>query len=178
MQAALRLEDKMPAFTVHEPPPRDADIDADTADRFVFVRDGFSMWAFVFAPLWMVWRRLWLSLLIYVVAMALLQTGLWAIGASILVKFIVGVLVALLIGFEGPTLRRWTFARRGWINHGVVVADDEETAERRFFDAWMAREARPAPAMNPAGVNPQPYRSASDPPDVIGLFPEPQSRPR
>ena len=61
-------------------------------------------------------------------------------------KFIVGVLIALLIGFEGPTLRRWTLARRGWINHGVVVADDEESAERRFFDAWIAREARPVPA--------------------------------
>ena len=165
----------MPVYTVHQPPPRDGDEDADAADRFVFVRDRFSFWAFLLSPLWMAWRRLWLVLLLYVVAMTLLQAGLWALGASTMVKFTVGVLVALLIGFEGPTLRRWTLARRGWLNHGVVVADDEESAERRFFDAWMAREARPTPA---AVAMPLPYRTTADPPAVIGLFPEPQSPPR
>jgi hypothetical protein len=169
----------MPVYTVHEPPLRDSDDPADASDRFVFVRDKFSMWAFLFAPLWMVWRRLWLVLLLYVVVIALLQAALWALGASGVVKFTVGALISLLIGFEGPTLRRWTFARRGWINHGVVVADDEESAERRFFDAWIARDARPAPVMSQSAVvAPAPYRSAADPPPVIGLFPEPQSPPR
>jgi hypothetical protein len=140
------------------------------------VRDKFSMWAFLFAPLWMIWRRLWLVLLLYIVAMTLLQVGLWAVGVSTAVKFIVGVLIGLLIGFEGPTLRRWTYNRRGWISHGVVVADDEESAERRFFDAWIARDARPIAPLS--GARPAPYRSAADPPAVIGLFPEPQSPPR
>jgi Protein of unknown function (DUF2628) len=169
----------MPVFTVHEPPPRDKDDPADAADRFVFVRDKFSMWAFLFAPFWMVWRHLWLVLFLYAVGMTLLQAGLWLIGASTVVSFAVGVLVALLIGFEGATLRRWTFARRGWINHGVVVADDEESAERRFFDAWIARDARPVAFSGQSqSSTPSPYRSAADPPAVIGLFPEPQSPPR
>jgi len=169
----------MPVYTVHEPPPRDSDDPAQAADRFVFVRDKFSMWAFLFAPLWMVWRRLWLVLLLYAVLITALQAGLWALGASTIVKVIVGVLIGLLIGFEGPSLRRWTYNRRGWINHGVVVADDEESAERRFFDAWIARDARPVPVMSQSAViAPAPYRSAADPPPVIGLFPEPQSPPR
>jgi hypothetical protein len=168
----------MPVYTVYEPPRRRDDDAADAADRFVFVRDKFSIWAFLFGPLWMIWRGLWLVLLLYIVLMGLLQAGLWALGASSVVKFTVGVLVALLIGFESSSLRRWTYERRGWINHGVVVADDEEAAERRFFDAWVAREARPAPvaAAAPAPAAPVPYRSAADPPDVIGLFPEPQPR--
>jgi hypothetical protein len=169
----------MPVYTVYEPPLRKSDEAADAADRFVFVRDKFSMWAFVFGPLWMIWRRLWLVLLLYVVAMALLQAGLWALGASGTVKFTVGVLVALLIGFECSSLRRWTYERRRWTNHGVVVADDEESAERRFFDAWIARDARPAAlaaaASAPAAAS-VPYRTAADPPDVVGLFPEPQPR--
>jgi hypothetical protein len=166
----------MPVFTVHEPPPRDSDNPAQAADRFVFVRDKFSMWAFLFAPLWMVWRRLWLVLLLYAVLTAALQAGLWAIGASTAVKFTVGILVSLLIGFEASTLRRWTLARRGWTNHGVVVADDEESAERRFFDVWTAREGRPVAAS--AFGMPASYRSSAEPPPVIGLFPEPQSPPR
>ena len=114
----------MPVFTVHEPPPRDGDDEAAAADRFVFVRDKFSLWAFLFAPLWMLWRRLWIVLLLYIVVMAALQAGLWALGASSGVKFAVGVLVSLLIGFEASSLRRWTYARRNWISHGVVVADE------------------------------------------------------
>ena len=126
----------------------------------------------------MIWRRLWLVLLIYIVAMAALQTGLWALGASNAVKVTVGLLISLLIGFEASSLRRWTLGRRGWIGHGVVVADDAEAAERRFFDAWVARRAVPAaaPVPTPAVSAPAPYRPAAEP--VLGLFPEPQSRPR
>lgn len=166
----------MPAYTVHEPPPRDGDDATAVTDRFVFVRDKFSLWAFVFGPLWMLRHRLWLVLLFYVVAMAALLVGLWAIGASDFVTFAVSFLVGLLLGFEAPTLRRWTLSRRGWINHGVVVADDQESAERRFFDAWVAREARPLPPVAMQAAAPAPYRTAADPPDVIGLFPEPQRR--
>ena len=31
-------------------------------ERFVFVRDGFHFWAFLLAPLWLLWHRLWLVL--------------------------------------------------------------------------------------------------------------------
>ena len=54
----------MPVYTVYEPPLRKSDEAADAADRFVFVRDKFSMWAFLFGPFWMIWRRLWLVLLL------------------------------------------------------------------------------------------------------------------
>jgi len=57
----------MPVFTVHA--PVDALRRADT-DRFVFVRDGFHFWAFVFGPLWLIWHRLWWALLAYVVIIA------------------------------------------------------------------------------------------------------------
>src|SRR5215467_10410755 len=33
----------------------------------------------------------------------------------------------------------WTLSRRKWRQLDIVVADDEETAERRFFDRWTAR---------------------------------------
>ena len=46
----------MSVYTVHEPPLRAASRIAEP-ERFVFVRDGFSFWAFLFAPLWMLWHR-------------------------------------------------------------------------------------------------------------------------
>src|SRR5215470_12390767 len=115
----------MAVYTVHEPPLK-ADQSQGDPERFVFVRDGFSFWAFVLAPIWMLWRGLWLVFVIYVVVMAALQVILNAIGASTAVLVTVGVLAALFIGLEAATLRRFTLARRRWANSGIVVGDDLE----------------------------------------------------
>jgi hypothetical protein len=162
----------MTVYTVHEPPPRKNEDTADP-DRFVFVRDGFYFWAFLLGPLWMLWRRLWLVLLLYVVATTAVQAALWALGMSAAVMFTVGFLISLLVGFEAASLQRWTYARRGWNNVGVVVAPDLESAERRFFDSWAAGRSS-APRVTP--IPPPSMRIPPSAPDVIGLFPEPQSR--
>ena len=87
-------------------------------------------------------HRMWLVLLGYVAARRRrVGIGLHVLGASRTVKVVVGLLLALLIGFEAGTLRRFTLGRRGWSNLGVVVGDDRDTAERRFFDAWARRYA-------------------------------------
>ena len=158
----------MSTYTVHVPPRESS---ARDLERYVFVRDGFSFWAFLLAPLWMLWHRLWLALIGYVVIAVLLQIGLHLINASATVTFAAGALLALLVGFEAATLRRMTLARRGWKNAGIVVGDDIESAERRFFDAWLHGEPRrsvtpPAPAET---VGAGATRSS----EIIGLFPQP-----
>src|SRR4051812_20325844 len=55
----------MPIFTVHQPRPRKYETAPDP-ERFAFVRDGFSFWAFLFGPLWMLRHRMWLTLVCYV----------------------------------------------------------------------------------------------------------------
>jgi hypothetical protein len=154
----------MAVYTVHEPLPKRDEAFTDP-ERFVFVRDGFYFWAFVLGPLWMLWRRLWLVTVLYFALSAGLQLGLWALGASGTVKFLVYFLLALLIGFEAGTLRRWTLARRGWKNLGVVVGDDVESAERRFFAVWT-------PRMPPASQVPGGFPRSGDG-QIIGLFPQP-----
>jgi hypothetical protein len=161
----------MSVFTVYEPPLRGEQVATDPV-RFAFVRDGFYFWAFLLAPLWMLRHRLWLALLLYLVTLAVLQGGLWAVGATAPVRTIVAFLLALLVGLEAASLRRWTLARRGWRNVGIVVGDDLEAAERRFFDAWAARgESRNAPATMSGRIWAPPAES-----EVIGLFPEPGAR--
>jgi hypothetical protein len=159
----------MAVYTVHEPPPKPDEVAGDP-DRFVFVRDGFSFWAFLFGPLWMLRHRMWLVLLGYVIVLVILEFAMQSLGVSPSANAIVGLLLALLIGFEAPTLRRFTLGRRRWANIGVIVADDLEAAERRFFDAWVRREGVP-----PASVAAAP-RQPPAAPDVIGLFPEPGAR--
>jgi Protein of unknown function (DUF2628) len=160
----------MSVYTVHEPPPRQDETSA-SPERFVFVRDGFYFWAFLFGPLWMLWRRLWLVTVLYLVVTAALELGLWAVNAPLLARSVVGLLLALLVGFEAGTLRRWTLARRGWKNVGIVVGDDLEAAERRFFAAWASASNASPKAVPPEPLPPHvPHRDDNT---IIGLFPQP-----
>src|SRR5947209_14048729 len=136
----------MPVYTVHEPPRRDRDDDtiAHTA-RFQLVRDGFHFWAFLLAPIWMLWHRMWLEFIAYLLLVGGVTFALHRLGIEESAGGWVALLLAALIGMEASSLRRWKLARRGFEHQGVVVADDLEMAERRFFDRWMGGDA-PAPA--------------------------------
>jgi Protein of unknown function (DUF2628) len=164
----------MSIYTVYEPPLK-AHESAPDPERFVFVRDGFSFWAFLLTPLWMLRYRLWLAFTAYVIVAIALLVGLRLIGASAAVTTIASALLSLLVGFEAATLRRFTLSRRGWRNVGIVVGDDLESAERRFFDAWIGKSwgdrsssvnAEPRASF---GSVPIPRRASSE---VIGLFPQ------
>src|SRR3984957_888215 len=107
----------MSVYTVHEPPLR-AGTAASDVERFAFVRDGFSWWAFLFAPLWMLRHRMWLVLIGYVVVAALIETPGRMSGAPPLAASLIGILLGFLVGLEASTLRRFTLGRRGWKNLG------------------------------------------------------------
>jgi hypothetical protein len=153
-------------YSVFEPPERGRD-PAEHMERFMFVRDGFSFAAFLFGPFWFLWHRLWLALLGYVAVVAVLGAGMRLVGAAYSIRSLVGLLLALLIGFEASSLRRWTLTLRGWKDRGVVVGEDLETAERRFFAAWVPARRNSMP--NP----PAPRLRMPSGNDVVGLFPEP-----
>jgi hypothetical protein len=172
----------MPVYTVHA--PRSAGPAAVAAtDKFVFVRDGFYVWAFLAGLVWLIWHRLWWALLGYVAISIVGEVVLSALHVGSGTRLLVMVLFALLMGLEGGSLRRWTFSRGSWRQIDVVVADDADSAERRFFDRFTGRRSfvndpsaidrgAPPPTRNIPG---QPF---SRPPSgaheaIIGLFPQP-----
>ena len=159
----------MPVFTVHA--PVDAVRRAD-ADRFVFVRDGFHFWAFLFGPLWFIAHRLWLALVAYFVVIAAIVGVMVALRTGADARGLVMLIVALLAGYEAANAQRWTLSRGWWRELGVVVADDAESAERRFFAQWTGEHVRSAssPDRAPPPVPPARFGAVSD---VIGLFPQP-----
>jgi len=165
----------MPTFTVHAPPPRQGET-ASAPERFLFVRDGFHVWAFVLAPVWLLLHRLWLAFIVYLVGYGLLSVALAFLRASPNVQLLVALLIALLVGFEASSIWRWTLARRGWTTLGFVIGEDAEMAERRFFAEWNSRatkaHAAPLASHEPQYSTPV-LRQPPSPSDVIGLFPEP-----
>ena len=172
----------MPVFTVHAPVDGGADVTA--TDKFMFVRDGFHFWAMVASVLWLVWHRLWLALIGWIALNAAIWFGLKALGVGGGTVLLADFLVAVLMGFEAASLQRWSLSRRKWRQLDIVVADDEEAAERRFFDRWTARQrgltndqwavdrGGPPPTRNIPG---QPFSKPPPMPQggIIGLFPEP-----
>jgi hypothetical protein len=172
----------MPVYTVHAPVMTNAGIAA--ADRFAFVRDGFHFWAALAGVVWLAWHRLWLALIGWIVVLLAVDFGMAALGARSGAILVANLLLALLMGFEAASLRRWTLSRRNWRQLDIVVADDEETAERRFFDRWTAKQRElssdqlavdrgaPPPTRDIPG---QPFSRPPPLPrsDIIGLFPEP-----
>jgi hypothetical protein len=160
----------MAIYTVHQPPLRQGENSPDPED-FVFVRDGFYFWGFVFGPVWMAWRGLWLVLLLYLVGLSLLGVAMWLLRVNVALQLFVSVLIAFLTGLEASSLQRWTLKRRGYKPVGVVVGDDLESAERRFFSTWTG-QTESAPTKQPPKM---PLRMRDDSPEVLGLFPRPDS---
>jgi hypothetical protein len=172
----------MPVYTVHAPVTNRSGLAA--TDGFTFVRDGFHLWAALFGIVWLAWNRLWLALIGLIVATAAIDTAMATLGVGGTTIFLTNVLIALLLGFEAASLQRWTLSRRNWRQLEIVVADDEESAERRFFDRWTAKQrgiVNDQAAVDRGGPPPTrdiPGQGFSRPPPlprdaIIGLFPEP-----
>jgi Protein of unknown function (DUF2628) len=160
----------MPTYTVHAPPRPNA----MDPTRVVFLRDGFHVWAFIASSLWLLVYRQWLALLIYVVVTGAVTAALVWLGAETMSIVAAGICMSLLVGLEAASIRRWTFARRGWTTLGFVVGEDHDIAEQRFFARWAERPQpqRVGPeAQRPLEPNP-PFRRPPER-DVIGLFPTP-----
>jgi hypothetical protein len=163
----------MAVYTVHQPPLKKFE-PAPDPERFAFVRDGFSFWAFLLGPLWMLRHRMWLVLLGYIVIAIAMPMGLRSVGASGGAAAFAGFMLALLIGMEAGTLRRFTLGRRRWRNVGTIVSNDRDTVEQRFFESWVKGETL-APMSPPASrpASPPSQHGTAPASDVIGLFPQP-----
>ena len=162
----------MKTYTLHVPDEAMPG-DPQALDRAVLVKDGFSWGAFIFSFLWFFAHRLWIAGFLVLVAAvglgALLQFLRVGQGGTVLAE----LLLALLVGLEANSLRRWTLTRRGRPAVDVVAARDREEAETKTFARWLGEtsagrlpERAAAPRVHPAAP---PY-ARTEP--VIGLFPE------
>ncbi len=100
---------------------------------------------------------------------------LFSRGLSFGSSLLIGFLLHLLLGLEGNSLLRWRLARRRYRLVGVVSATALEPAERQFFARITQPQTNASPLPNdipPPPPPPVPVQHA----DVIGVFPEPETR--
>jgi hypothetical protein len=159
----------MIVFTVHEPQRPGQTIEA-RADSIQFVKEGFTIWGFLFGPVWLLYNRLWLAFIVTVVVMAGLYAGFDEFGLKNQAPAIVDILVSLIIGFEGNDILRWTLQRKGYALLGSVVGRSRLECERRFFDAWLPHAAGKGAA---PGAPVTGFKSGNwQTPHTIGTWPE------
>jgi Protein of unknown function (DUF2628) len=156
----------MTIYAVLAPPPLDGST-RQTPERFVFVKEGFSWLAFFVTIPWLIWRRMWLVLVVYLLLTAALlplaEMTASPVSAAIFILF------GILVGLEANNLRRWTLERRGYRFVGAAVGDSMVEAEYRFFAAWMAAEVANStqrPAMPRLLARPRTTGG-----EIVGLFP-------
>lgn len=125
----------MRTYTVHLAPGFRPDAAAGArAAEVVLVREGFSFPAFLFTGFWALFHRLWLAaalILAVTLALTAVEEGLRLGGGT---RAALGICFSLGIGFFGPDWRRAKLAKKGWRDWGVIAADDEDAALRRFWD--------------------------------------------
>lgn len=153
----------MSVYTVHM---AEADLERPlAAGQAVYVREGFSWGAFLIAPLWCLWRRSWLGLALWIVALAVIA-GLgrhWNVNEAAQAAAV--FVVHLLFGWEAAQLHRRSLRRRGYRAMDIVAADRKSEAEMVFVSRYLAVTA----AASAPGPVPRPRPLASS--DSLGLAP-------
>ena len=124
----------MKIYTVHIDAKHNAPI-----DDAVFIKEGFSVWAFLFHMLWLAYHRTWMwagiVLAFFLIAGALEQQELVPVVYSAIAQF--GF--QIYIGLTGQDWRRKALDARGFTFAGVVSARDDIEAHQRFFDRYAVR---------------------------------------
>jgi hypothetical protein len=150
----------MASFTAYVPPGGDV-------EKTRVVSDGFSLFALLFAPVYLLWHRLW-----YAFALWLLATvGLAVLGHTVSepLSAALSLLPSFFLAIHGPELVRARLERLGWQEAATVSAASAGEAEMRFFHGLAQQEPslpRPAPALPLTGNAPR----AGSP--SLGIFPQ------
>lgn len=117
-------------FTAYENAER-----PDPADRVELVREGFSLFAFLFHVLWLLYNRLWIPAAGFVLLIGLLGYVGETFHLSQITISAVQLFLQLMLGFVACDVKGWNLARRGYRMTGVVAAETELHAQRRYYDA-------------------------------------------
>jgi len=95
----------------------------------VLVREGFSLGAALFGPLWFALYRAWVPAAFALAAW--LAVDVLAEGGA---RLVLEIGLVLLLGLSGYDLRRWSLERRRFTLVEVVTARNAETAFARLLD--------------------------------------------
>jgi hypothetical protein len=116
-------------FNVYEKPEA-----AEPTERVELVREGFSFFAFALNVFWLIFNRMWWVLLGYIIVGVALALGAQMLHLSEVSVMLLQLWINLLLGFHAYDLQGWVMKRRGYRMAGVLVAESEMVAQRRYYE--------------------------------------------
>ena len=135
-RAGLRL------YSIHLPAPytaRGAEPEA--------LREGFCLAAFLLTVLWALANRLWLRAGVLAAVLGGLLAAITLAGLNGPGLAVITLAVMAWVGMEANDWRRAGLAKRGWREVGVIAAENQDAALRRYGDlAALSPEPSPGPA--------------------------------
>lgn len=128
-------------YSIHLPPPYSARGREPDA-----LREGFSLIAFLLTVAWALANRLWIRAgVLGAVIGVLLGIGSVA-GLNVAGLAVVTLAIMAWAGMEANDWLRTDLAKRGWREVGVIAAENEDAALRRYGDlASLIPPASPGP---------------------------------
>lgn len=130
-------------YSVYQSPEARGDRD------LIFIKDGFCWPALVLPLVWPLWRGLWLVAAVVFAILVVVSAAVESGWLAPLTGGVIEIAVALVMGFEGNNLRRWTKSGRGWREVGMVSGRRLAEAEQAFFRTF---EVTPTGALLPREV--------------------------
>lgn len=107
--------------------------DDQNISNIEYVPEKFSWAGFVFNTLWLLYHRLWIQALLFMVFLILMhQLELAGILESN-ISVIVWIGVSFFIGFTGNDMLRSSLEKNGYVFYDVIVASSEREAELKFI---------------------------------------------
>ncbi len=152
---------------------------SEGSEELKFIPDRFSILAFVFSLVWILYHRMWLVLLGYLATLLAVEVA--AISVSEDAALIGMLAVSVVFGFEAQALRRWSLERKGWQTVGIAEGFDVEEAELRYAASRISPSAKSTAPINSNGPKARPQTSIPIVPrvgdeQVVGLMLGPETR--
>lgn len=122
-RAGLRL------YSIHLPPPYTAPGREPDA-----LREGFNLTAFLLTVVWTLANRLWLRAGVLAAVIAILYCVGVIVGLNWVGFAVVILAIMAWVGMEANDWLRADLVRRGWRAAGVIAAENEDAALRRYGD--------------------------------------------
>ena len=116
-------------YTAYEKPEA-----PEPTDRVLLLKEGFTFWAFVFGPIWLLAKRQWLLFFAFIVIAALVRIGGGLLDVPMAAIAVAALFLHLMLGYHASDLRAWRLKRRGYRFAGVIAAESPMRAERRYYE--------------------------------------------
>ena len=154
----------MAAYVVMEPPRSSG---AESGVQAEFVRDGFSLLAFIAPVLWLLWYRLWLAAVLTILAAAAIAAlgNFSDLGVALPV---LSLLVSAYVAIEGSAIRLARLRRLGWRETATIEANNRTEAEIRYFSS--PSNGQPSHAPSKPAIAPHGPRPGATTGPALGLF--------